>query len=93
MPTNVSSKLKSNPSIVCREEFDNWALLYDPGKGTAFGINPVGVLLWKSLDGTRTAKDLLAILAAECEVVPENACAEVEEFLSAMLENELAILT
>lgn len=87
---DVNIKLIANPGIVCREEFDDWALLYDPDKAAAYGINPVGVLLWKALDGTRTAKDLMAVLARECDGVPENACVEVKEFLSNMLENGLA---
>jgi hypothetical protein len=41
----------ANPLIVLREEFDDWAILFDPDTGNAFGLNPTGVFIWKLLDG------------------------------------------
>ena len=35
----------ANPSIVFREELDDWALLFDPDTGEAYGINPVGAYI------------------------------------------------
>ena len=29
----------ANPLIVLREEFDDWAILFDPDTGDAFGLN------------------------------------------------------
>ena len=37
----------ANPLIVLREEFDDWAILFDPDSGDAFGLNPIGVHIWK----------------------------------------------
>jgi hypothetical protein len=37
--------------VVLREEFDEWAVLYNPDTADAVGINPVGVAIWKLLDG------------------------------------------
>ena len=42
-----NAKPIANPLAVLREEFDNWAILFDPATGNAFGLNPVGVLLRK----------------------------------------------
>ena len=42
----------ANPLVVLREEFDDWAILFDPDTGNAFGLNPTGVYLWKLLDGS-----------------------------------------
>ena len=41
----------TNPSIVFREEFDDWALLFDPDTGESYGVNPVGAFIWKELRG------------------------------------------
>jgi hypothetical protein len=40
----------ANPLVVLREEFDDWAILFDPDSGNAFGLSPTGVYLWKHLD-------------------------------------------
>ena len=41
----------ANPSLVLREEFDDWAVLFDPDTGDSFGLNPVSVFIFKRLDG------------------------------------------
>ena len=48
----------ANPLIVLREEFEDWAILFNPDKGTAFGLNPTGVYIWKFLDGEHSLDDL-----------------------------------
>jgi SynChlorMet cassette protein ScmD len=47
----------ANPLIVLREEFDDWAILFDPDTGNAFGLNPTGVFIWKHLDGKHGVED------------------------------------
>ena len=49
----------ANPMIVLREEFDDWAILFDPDSGDAFGLNPIGVHIWKRLDGKHSVTDIL----------------------------------
>ncbi len=51
MTVKNSEKPIANPSVVLREEFDDWAVLFDPDTGRGFGLNPTGVYLWKLLDG------------------------------------------
>jgi SynChlorMet cassette protein ScmD len=80
----------ANPLIVLREEFDDWAILFDPDSGEAFGINPVGVFIWKHLDGNGTPEDIAAKLAAECPDMPEDALQYVERFIDQLLEKGLA---
>ena len=36
----------ANPLIVLREEFDDWAVLFNPDTGAAAGINSMGVAIW-----------------------------------------------
>ena len=45
-----------NPMVVSREEFDDWAILFDPETGKAFGVNPIGTEIWNKLDGKRDLK-------------------------------------
>ena len=36
-----SDKPVANSLVVLREEFDDWAVLFDPDTGSGFGINPM----------------------------------------------------
>ncbi len=80
----------ANPMVVLREEFDDWAILFDPGTGEGFGINPVSVFIWNHLDGKHTADDILVKLRAECNDTPEDAAQFIEEFIDTLLEKGLA---
>jgi SynChlorMet cassette protein ScmD len=67
--------------IVLREEFDEWATLYNPDNADALGINPVGVVIWKLLDGQHTLADIAAEVKARFEEVPETAAADLAVFI------------
>ncbi len=82
--------LTANPLLVLREEFDDWAVLFDPDTGDAFGLNPVSVFVWKRLDGKHTTQDILKELREESEDVPENAGQEIEDFIKELVENGYA---
>lgn len=83
-------KLLSNPLVVFREEFDDWAVLFDPDTGQAFGVNPVGALIWKCLDGGRTLGDILAKVHESCLDVPQDVETHVRQFVQELLDRGLA---
>jgi len=85
MRMDQAVKYRVNPTIVLREEFDDWAVLFDPDTGDAFGLDPVGVFIWKRLDGRHTAAEVLAELRANCEDVPPEAPAQLDAFLGELL--------
>jgi SynChlorMet cassette protein ScmD len=70
-----------NPLIVLREEFDDWAILFDPDTGNAFGLNPTGVFIWKHLDGKHAPEEIVGKLAAEADDVPQDAADHIREFI------------
>ena len=71
----------SNPIAVLREEFDDWAVLFNPDTADAVGISPVGVMIWKLMDGSRTVADIAASLSDHFAGVPETAKADVISFI------------
>lgn len=71
----------ANPRIILREEFDDWAVLFDPDTGEGFGIDPVAVFYWKRLDGKRTKEQLLEELRQECTDVPGDASEHLDAFI------------
>ncbi len=79
-----SKKPVANPTVVLREEFDDWAVLYDPDSGDAYGLDPVGVFVWRLLDGEHTDEGILDKLRQECEDgIPD----EAPEHLTAFIED------
>jgi len=85
-----NDKLTANPMIVLREEFDDWAVLFDPDTGNAFGLNPVSVFIWKHLDGQHTIADIMKKLRSECKNVPDDAESYIKAFLKDISEKGLA---
>ena len=88
MPEN--DKPIANPLIVFREEFDDWAILFDPDSGEGFGINPVSVFIWKRLDGKHTLQDIMVELRENCEDMPEDAEERVTDFIKDLIERGYA---
>ncbi len=81
-----SGKPVSNPVCVLREEFDDWAVLFNPDTADAVGINPVGVAVWKLMDGQRDLDEILAQVRNQFADVPEAADEEVSEFVEDLAE-------
>jgi len=87
---NSSDRPVRNPHVVLREEFDDWAVLFDPDTGKGFGLNPTGVYLARLLDGSHTLDDLLEELGAHARDVPREAPEEITAFLNQLAAEGLA---
>ena len=72
--------------VVLREEFDEWAVLYNPDTSDAVGINPVGVAIWKLLDGRHTLTEIASEVQARFEEVPEAAVEDLAAFIHSLEE-------
>jgi SynChlorMet cassette protein ScmD len=73
----------ANPLIVLREEFDDWAVLFDPDSG------PIGVHIWKRLDGNHSVNDILKDLQEGFEDVPYEAEGDLQEFIEDLVQRGL----
>lgn len=80
----------ANKTIVLREEFDDWAVLFDPDTSDAYGLNPVSVFIWKRLDGRNTIADIVRELGKECKDMPDDAIAHVNKFVEGLVEKGYA---
>jgi SynChlorMet cassette protein ScmD len=86
MPHNMPV---ASPLVVLREEFDSWAVLFNPDAGDAFGLNPVGVFVWKLLNGVHKKEDVLKKVRDSFKDVPEEAEEQLESFLQVLVERAL----
>jgi SynChlorMet cassette protein ScmD len=77
----------ANPIVVLREEFDDWAVLFNPETANAVGTNPVGVAVWKRLDGRKSITDIVAEVKSVFEDSPDAAGNEIAAFIETLAEN------
>ena len=76
----------ANPLVVLREEFDDWAILFNPETADAMGINPVGVAVWKQLDGSHSIEEVVAGLGERFAEVPDAAGKDITAFVNQLVE-------
>ena len=82
----VDDKPIANPVVALREEFDEWAVLFNPDTGDAVGINPVGVAVWKLMDGRHTIAETAASIQGQFANVPGSASEEICSFIEQLAE-------
>lgn len=76
----------ASPVVVLREEFDDWAVLFNPDTADAMGTNPVGVAVWKLLNGKRSIEEIASEIQASFEDAPEAVSKEVTAFVDTLAE-------
>jgi SynChlorMet cassette protein ScmD len=77
----------ANPIVVLREEFDDWAVLFNPETAYALGTNPVGIAVWKLLDGRMSIEDIVAKIKNSFEDSPDATSKEIAAFVDTLAEN------
>ncbi len=75
----------ANPYVILREEFDDWAILFNPDNGRGFGLNPTGVYLWKLLDGEHSTHDMLKLLHRDFQEVSQEAGTHIDAFVEELI--------
>jgi SynChlorMet cassette protein ScmD len=87
---NLESLPTANRTVILREEFDDYALLFDPSSGRGFGLDAVGVAIWKMLDGRHTLEGIAASLRSSFDAVPDDAAAHARQFIDELISEGLA---
>lgn len=72
----------ANPTIVLREEFDNWAFLFNPDTTRIVVINPAGVAVWKAMNGKNGREDIISKVKESFTDVPDDVAEDVDAFIS-----------
>jgi SynChlorMet cassette protein ScmD len=84
---NQTDKPIANPIVVLREEFDDWAVLFNPETAYAVGTNPVGVAVWKRMDGKKSLADIVSEIKNSFADTPDAAFKEIAAFANELAEN------
>jgi SynChlorMet cassette protein ScmD len=84
MPDN--DKPVTYPFVVLREEFDDWAVLFNPDTADAVGINPVGVVVWKLMERQRGLEEIVAEIKDRFADVPDAVAQQISTFINDLSE-------
>lgn len=87
---NQTDRPVANPIVVLREEFDDWAVLFNPDTADAVGTNPVGVAVWKRMDGKRSIEEIVSEIKNSFEDTSDAVSKEVVAFVNRLAENGFA---
>jgi SynChlorMet cassette protein ScmD len=90
MPLNENDIIAVNPSIVLREEYDDWAILFDPDSNKTLGINPMGVYMWKRLNGRHTIREIIDELPENYEDISSEAITHLTDFIEDLIKRGFA---
>ena len=81
-----------SPQVVLREEFDDWAVLFDPNTGEAYGLDPVGVFIVKSLDGKKSIVEIVGELGELFDGIPPEVDEDALQFVDSLMQKGLALI-
>ncbi len=71
-----------NPDVSCREEGPDGALLFNPDTNQVVVLNVTGLLIWEALASPRTRDEVVEVLLARCDNVPQGVADHVGRFIS-----------
>jgi SynChlorMet cassette protein ScmD len=77
----MTKKLIKNPDAILREESDDWAVVSDVNTGLSFGLAPIGVFIWKRLDGQHTEQEILNEIKTHFKNAPTDADQHLSLFI------------
>jgi SynChlorMet cassette protein ScmD len=84
---NQTDRPIANPVVVLREEFDDWAVLFNSDTADAAGTNPVGVAVWKLMDGKRSIEDIVSEIKNSFEDTSDAVFKEIAAFVDTLAKN------
>jgi SynChlorMet cassette protein ScmD len=86
-----SDKPLANPVVVFREEFDKWGVLFNPDNAQAVGINPVGIMAWRLMDGQHDLNDIVEEVKSSFSDVPDVVSDHVTAFVNDLVERGFVV--
>ena len=87
---NPTDRPIANPIVVLREEFDDWAVLFNPDTADTVGTNPVGVAVWKRMNGNRTLADIVSEIQNDFKDTPDTVFNEITAFIDRLAKHGFA---
>jgi coenzyme PQQ synthesis protein D (PqqD) len=91
MNATASGIWRKNAALAWRE-IDNETVIISPGESVMHELNDTGSLIWRSIDGQRSAEELAALLIEEYDVTKEVALTDTLALLEELSSRKLLVL-
>jgi hypothetical protein len=75
-----------NPAAVQEVGTDGWTLLVNPDTAGAMVVNQTGALIWKLVNGRRTAEEITAAVRNRFPDAPDTVAEDVRALLTKLAE-------
>jgi hypothetical protein len=75
-----------NPEAVQEAGTDGWTLLVNPDTAGAMAVNQTGALIWKLVNGRRTAEEIAAAVRSRFADAPDTVAEDVRALLTKLAE-------
>ncbi len=75
-----------NPEVVQEAGTDGWTLLVNPDTAGAMAVNQTGALIWKLVNGRRTADEITAAVRNRFPDAPDTVAEDVHALLTKLAE-------
>ena len=75
-----------NPAAVQEVGTDGWTLLVNPDTAGAMAVNQTGALVWKLVNGRRTAEEITAAVRNRFPDAPDTVVDDVRALLTKLAE-------
>ncbi|MCK5132536.1 MAG: SynChlorMet cassette protein ScmD [Candidatus Sabulitectum sp.] len=85
-----TKRLQTNSDFVFRKEYDDWAILFNPNTSDTYGLNPIGIFIYKLLDTNHSVGEIVNLLQSNCKNVPPDAEGIVDTFLEDLVAKGIA---
>ena len=90
MNAAASSVWQRNPALAWRE-IESETVIISPGESVMHELNDTGSLVWRNIDGHRSAEELAALLVKEYEVTEEIALTDTLSLLEELSTRKLLL--
>ena len=81
----TNSKIMRHPDLLA-VPMDGDLVMMSISKGTYYGINPVGAVIWDALQTPQTLEQLCQVVVKEFDVDVETCAKDVSNFVAQMLD-------
>ena len=85
-----NQKITVNPMVILREDFDDWAILFNGENGQGYGLNPISVFVWKCLEQERTLDQVIEQVREAHSDIPSTVEQDVQDFVTSLIDCGLA---
>jgi SynChlorMet cassette protein ScmD len=76
-----SDRPVANPVVVLKNGPGDWVILFNPDTTDAVGVNPIGMMVWKLMDGRHSLEDILQAVKGRFADVPDSVARDVAAFV------------